>query len=101
MRPVHSGEILGEEFMKAANLPINANTLAKSLEVPANPITAIIKRQRGTTGNTALRLGWVFNTTAEFWMNLQKAYELRLAERTFPDRVTRHIVQNRTTLVST
>ena len=100
MRPVHPGEILLEGFMKAPDSPINANTLAKALEVPANRITAIIKGQRGITGDTAVRLAAFFNTTAEFWMNLQKAYELRLAEQALPDRVRRHIEHNRNILVS-
>ncbi len=100
MRSVHPGEILLEEFMKASDPAINANTLAKALKVPANRITAIIKGQRGITGDTAVRLAAFFNTTAEFWMNLQKAYELRLAEQALPDRVRRHIEQNRNTLVS-
>jgi addiction module HigA family antidote len=100
MRPVHPGEILLEEFMKASDPAINANTLAKALEVPANRITAIIKGQRGITGDTAVRLAAFFNTTAEFWMNLQKTYELRLAEQALPDKVRRHIEQNRNALVS-
>lgn len=100
MRPVHPGEILLEEFMKPAAPPINANTLAKALEVPANRITAIIKGQRGITGDTAVRLATFFNTTAEFWMNLQKTYELRLAERALPDKVRKHIEHNREALVS-
>ena len=100
MRPVHPGEILLEEFMKGSAPGINANTLAKALEVPANRITAIIKGQRGITGDTAVRLAAFFNTTAEFWMNLQKAYELRLAEQALPDRVRRHIEHNRNILVS-
>ena len=100
MRPVHPGEILLEEFMKGRDPGINANTLAKALEVPANRITAIIKGQRGITGDTAVRLAAFFNTTAEFWMNLQKTYELRLAEQALPDKVRRHIEQNRNTLVS-
>ena len=49
MRPVHPGEILLEEFMKPSAPPMNANTLAKALAVPANRITAIIKGQRGIT----------------------------------------------------
>jgi addiction module HigA family antidote len=100
MRPVHPGEILLEEFMKGSDPGINANTLAKALEVPANRITAIIKGQRGVTGDTAVRLAAFFNTTAEFWMNLQKAYELRLAEQALPDRVRKHIEQTRKALVS-
>ena len=100
MRAVHPGEILLEEFMKPAEPPINANTLAKALKVPANRITAIIKGQRAITGGTAVRLAAFFNTTAEFWMNLQKTYELRLAERALPGKVRRHIEECREALVS-
>ncbi len=100
MRPLHPGEVLLEEFMKGSDPSINANALAKALKVPANRITAILKGQRGITGDTAVRLAAFFNTTAEFWMNLQKAYELRLAEQAFPDRVRMHIEQNRNALVS-
>ncbi len=100
MRPVHPGEILLEEFMKPSDPPINANTLAKALEVPANRITAIIKGQRGITGDTAVRLAAFFNTTAEFWMNLQKTYELRLAEQALPVKVRKHIEQRTEALVT-
>jgi antitoxin HigA-1 len=99
MRPVHPGEILFEEFMKPSDPPINANMLAKAIDVPANRITAIIKRQRGITGDTAVRLAAFFNTTAEFWMNLQKTYELRLAERALSSKVRKHIEQHRDALV--
>jgi len=100
MRPIHPGEILLEEFMKPAHPSINANTLANALDVPANRITAIIKGQRGITGDTAVRLATFFNTTAEFWMNLQKTYELRLAERALPGKIRRHIEEKRNLLVS-
>jgi len=100
MRPVHPGEVLLEEFMKPSDPPMSANTLAKALAVPANRITAIIKGQRGITGDTAVRLATFFNTTAEFWMNLQKTYELRLAEQALPVKVRRHIEQRRGALVT-
>ena len=100
MRPVHPGEVLFEEFMKPSDSPINANMLAKALEVPANRVTAIIKGQRGVTGDTAVRLATFFNTTAEFWMNHQKTYELRLVERALSGKVRKHIEQHRDTLVS-
>ena len=100
MRPIHPGEILFEEFMKPAEPPINANRLAKALEVPANRITAIIKGQRGITGDTAVRLATLFDTTAEFWLSLQKTYELRLAEQALPAKVRKHIEQSRVVLVS-
>ena len=100
MRPVHPGEILLEEFMKTSEPPINANRLAKALEVPTNRITAIMKGQRGITGHTAVRLAAFFNTTAEFWMNLQKAYELRLAERALPEKIRKHIEERRSVVFS-
>lgn len=90
MRAIHPGEILLEEFMKPSDLPINANTLAKALEVSANRIT----------GDTAVRLAALYNTTAEFWMNLQKTYELRLAEQALPVRIRKHIEQRREALAT-
>jgi addiction module HigA family antidote len=100
MRPVHPGEVLLEEFMKPARPAINANMLAKAIGVPANRITAILKAQRGITGDTAVRLGMFFNTSPEFWMNLQKTYELRLAERALPVRARKHIERQRESLAS-
>ena len=61
-------------------LGISASELARSLHIPTNRITQILKGQRGITADTALRLGRWFGTGAELWLNLQKAYELRLAE---------------------
>ncbi|MCY3646879.1 MAG: HigA family addiction module antitoxin [Chloroflexi bacterium] len=77
MPPVHPGEILADELQE---LGLTANALAGHLAVPANRITAILKGQRGVTADTALRLARYFGTTPEFWLNLQKTYELRLAE---------------------
>jgi addiction module HigA family antidote len=67
------GEYLVEEFLEP--LGLSANALATALKVPANRIQAIIKGQRGITADTALRLAQYFGTSAEFWMNLQQAYE--------------------------
>ena len=78
--------------MKPSEPPINARMLAKAIEVPANRITAIIKGQRVVSrGDTAVRLAAFFNTTSEFWMDLQKTYEPRLAEQALPGRVRKHI----------
>jgi addiction module HigA family antidote len=99
MRPIHPGEILLEEFLQPSDPPLNANTLAKALSVPANRITAILKGQRGITGDTALRLGTFFNTSPGFWMNLQKTYELRLAEKALPGKIKKHIQESREALV--
>ena len=79
MRPVHPGEILGEELEE---LSMSANSLAKALAVPTNRITAILNGQRGITADTALRLARYFGTTPQFWLNLQNAFELRVAETT-------------------
>jgi antitoxin HigA-1 len=84
MRPVPPGEILNEEFLKP--LGLTANALAKAIGVPPNRITAILKDERGITGDTAIRLGTFFKTSAEFWMNLQMTYDLRNAEKALPAR---------------
>jgi len=74
----HPGRFLRAEFMKPHGL--TANALAGALHVPANRITAILKGQRGITADTALRLSRYFGTTPDFWLNLQKDYELRMAK---------------------
>ncbi|BCX81624.1 antitoxin HigA-1 [Methylomarinovum caldicuralii] len=73
------GDILRREFMEP--LGLSANALARAIRVPPNRITAILKGTRSITADTALRLGRYFGTTAEFWLNLQKDYELRVARR--------------------
>jgi addiction module HigA family antidote len=62
-------------------LGISAAELARRLEVPTNRITEILNGRRAITGDTALRLAHVFGTTAEFWLNLQSLYEIRIAQR--------------------
>ena len=75
---IHPGEHLAEE-LKA--LDMSAAELARQLKVPTNRITEILNVQRAITGDTALRLAHFFGTSAEFWLNLQSLYELRLAEQ--------------------
>ena len=74
---IHPGEHLAEE-LKA--LDMSAAELARQLDVPTNRITQILNGTRAITGDTALRLGHFFGTSAEFWLNLQSLYELRLAQ---------------------
>jgi addiction module HigA family antidote len=76
--PIHTGEHLKEEMRE---LGMSAAELARRLDVPTNRITAILKGHRAITGDTALRLGHFFGTSAEFWLNLQSLYELRVAQR--------------------
>ncbi len=59
---------------------MSANALAKALAVPTNRITAILRGRRGITADTALRLSRYFGTTPQLWLNLQKTFELRVAE---------------------
>ena len=76
---VTPGEYLVEEFLEP--LGITANALSLALRVPANRIQAIVKGQRSITADTALRLAQYFGTTADFWINLQSAYDLDKARR--------------------
>lgn len=96
MRPVPPGEFLNEEFLMPLNL--TANALAKAISVPPNRITAILKAETGITGDTAIRLGTLFKTSAEFWMSLQMTYDLRNAEKAMPARVRKSIEDNRNVL---
>ena len=77
MPPVHPGEILREELEE---LGMSAKAIARELGVPQNRISDILRGRRGITADTALRLARYFNTTPLLWLNLQKAYELRVAE---------------------
>ena len=88
MRPVHPGEILREELEE---LGLNANTMAKAMAVPANRVTAILKGQRGVTADTALRLSIFFGTTPQVWLNLQKTYELRVAENEYGKAIAKNV----------
>ncbi len=81
---IHPGEHLAEELKE---LGISAAELARQIEVPVNRVTSIINGQRGITADTALRLGHWFGSSPEFWLNLQKLYELRLAREEIGDRV--------------
>ncbi len=74
---IHPGEHLAEELK---TLDMSAAALARQIQVPTNRITGILKGQRGITGDTALRLAHFFGSSPEFWLNLQKLHELRLAE---------------------
>jgi antitoxin HigA-1 len=75
---IHPGEHLAEE-LKA--LDMSAAELARRIGVPTNRVTQILNGTRAITGDTALRLGHFFGTCAQFWLNLQSLYDLRLAEQ--------------------
>jgi addiction module HigA family antidote len=76
--PIHPGEVLAEDLHA---LHMSAAALARQLKVPTNRITEILNGERAITADTALRLAHFFGTSAQFWLNLQNLYELRLAEQ--------------------
>lgn len=92
MRPVHPGEILRDELEA---LDLSAKALAAALDISHTRITMILNGRRGITADTALRLSRYLGTTAEFWLNLQKTFELRTAERKAGKRITERITPRR------
>jgi len=88
--PIHPGEILAEEFLSP--LGLNMHQLALALRVPANRISQIVDGERGISAETALRLGRYFRTSPEFWMNLQKRYELEEAKYRIEKQVEREVL---------
>ncbi len=90
---IHPGEHLAEEL---GALGMSAAELARQIQVPTNRVTAILNGQRSITGDTALRLGHFFGTSADMWLNLQKLYELRLAEAKTGELITSLPVLDRT-----
>ena len=87
--PVHPGEQLREEFMKP--LGLTAYRLAKDIGVPVTRVQAIVNERRAITGDTALRLGRYFGTTAEFWLNMQRDYDLAIALEELGSRLEREV----------
>ncbi len=89
MRPIHPGEVLREEYMVPIGL--SSNALAKALGVTPARINDIVRGRRGITGDTALRLARYFGTDAQSWLNLQAAYDLRVAEITVGEAIDRKV----------
>ena len=89
MRPIHPGEILREEFL--GPLGMSANALALALHVPAPRVNDIVRERRAVTPDTALRLARYFDTTAEFWLNIQTAFDLKQAEKEAGGRIAEEV----------
>jgi addiction module HigA family antidote len=89
MRPVHPGEILREDFLVPFNL--SASALAKALNVPSARISDIVRERRSVTADTPMRLARYFGGDARSWLNLQAAYDLRVAEIRNAKRIKRVI----------
>ncbi len=78
MRAIHPGEILKEEYLNPLNM--SANALALALRIPSPRINDIVRQKRAISVDTALRLSVYFNTTAQYWLNLQTSYDLKIKE---------------------
>jgi addiction module HigA family antidote len=89
MRPVHPGEVLQEDFLKP--LGMSANALAKALNVPTPRINDVVLKRRGVSADTAMRLARYFGGDARSWLNLQTAYDLRVAEISNAKRIAREV----------
>lgn len=89
MRPVHPGEILREDYL--VPLDMSANALAKALNVPAPRVNDVVRERRGITADTAMRLARYFGGDARSWLNLQAAYDLRVAEQAVGKRIEREV----------
>ena len=76
---IHPGEVLADELEE---IGISPTELSRQLAVPANRISQIIQGKRAISGNSALRLGHWFGMSPQFWLNLQSAYDMRVAEKT-------------------
>ena len=86
---IHPGEVLREEFLRP--LKVSMNRLALALHVPVPRIAEIVHERRSITPDTALRLGRYFNTSARFWLNLQSAYDLEVAEDKLAATIAQHV----------
>ena len=89
MRPVHPGEVLREDYL--VPLEMSAYALAKALNVPAPRVNDIVRERRGVSADTAMRLARYFGGDARSWLNLQAAYDLRVAELENARRIEREV----------
>jgi addiction module HigA family antidote len=87
--PIHPGDVLVEDLM---DLGLSLNQLARALRVPMNRISAIANRKRSITADTAMRLARYFGTSAQYWLNLQTAYDLAVAERAKSEQIERDVL---------
>ncbi len=89
MRPIHPGEVLREEYLLP--LGMSPHALAQALKVPPSRINDVVLERRGITVDTAMRLVRFFGGDVQSWMNLQTAYEIKIAEATLTDRIDQEV----------
>ena len=90
LEPINPGEILREDFLEP--LGISINKLSRDLSVPPNRISEIVNGKRSITADTALRLQRYFGIEAQFWLNLQTEYDLRIVKRRIWPDIERRII---------
>lgn len=90
MRAVHPGEVLQEDYLRPLGLSVNA--LAKALGVPTSRMNDIVNEQRGISADTALRLERYFGSEAQGWLNMQTAYDLKMAQKVSAKTIAKSIV---------
>lgn len=86
---IHPGEFLREDFLQPLEMSVNA--LALALRVPATRIAEIVNERRGITMDTAFRLGRYFKTGPEFWVNMQKSYELAIGRKELKSKIEKEV----------
>ncbi|MGE5570348.1 MAG: HigA family addiction module antitoxin [Rhodospirillales bacterium] len=90
--PIHPGELLRDELNE---IGVSMNELARALRVPMNRISAIVNGKRAITVDTAMRLARYFGTSPQYWLNLQNAYDLEIAEQTIRPQIDREVLPRR------
>lgn len=89
IKPPHPGETIKEDYLVPLNMSVNR--LAKGLHITPARINEIVRGERSVTADTALRLARYFGTSAQFWLNLQSLYDLRMAERKVRAKIEREV----------
>jgi len=89
MRPVHPGEILREDYL--VPLGMSAHALSMALHIPASRVNEIVRERRGVTVDTAMRLARYFGGDAQSWLNLQSAYDLKIAAETLEPKIRKEV----------
>ena len=93
LEPIYPGEILREDFLEP--LGISINKLSRDIIVPPNRISEIVNGKRAITADTALRLERYFGIEAQFWLNLQSEFDLRMMKRKIGAEIEQRIIPAR------
>jgi addiction module HigA family antidote len=87
--PIHPGKLLRDELHE---IGVSLNELGRALRVPMNRISAIVNGNRAITVDTAMRLARYFGTSPQYWLNLQSAYDLEVAEQEIRPQIEREVL---------